>query len=290
MNGLAALPSGEELPDDIYQIFQVRFARLTNRRVRDNFMMGDPHDGPMPIDYNFWIVRNGGRTILVDTGFSPRAAEQRGRQLDVDPIAALAALGIDPDKVTDAILTHLHYDHAGNIGRLAGARFHVQDAEVAFATGRCMCDKLLRWPFDGEDVANLVRHIYADRVCFHDGDASPFPGISLHVLPGHTKGMQAVQVMTARGPIVLASDVTHHYANFVRASPSPLTVDTIETLESYRRLLKMAGDDIQRIVPGHDPKVYRDFPRYTVGGVEVAALHEAPAPKTLEDLARVDDF
>jgi hypothetical protein len=162
--------------DGVYQIFSLCFARSKARRAPDNFLMRDIHDGPMPLDYNFWILQNAHRIVLVDTGFGPRASGERGRPLDIDPLEALRRLGIDPDGIEDIVLTHLHYDHAGNIGRFAKARFHIQDAEVAFATGRCMCEPQLRWAFDVEDVTTLVRHTFAERVCFHDGDAAPLPG------------------------------------------------------------------------------------------------------------------
>jgi glyoxylase-like metal-dependent hydrolase (beta-lactamase superfamily II) len=283
------VPPAGPAQDDVYHVYALRYARAPERRVHGNFMFRDMHDGPMPVDYSLWILRNAHRTVLVDTGFSARAAAERGRRLDFDPIEALPRVGIDPDALEDIILTHLHFDHAGNIDRFAKARFHVQDAEVAFATGRCMCERHMRLPFDVEDVVAFVRHTYAERVCFHDGDAAPLPGISVHVLPGHSKGIQAVRVMTPRGPVVLASDVTHYYANFLRRAPFILTIDAPATLESYRKLMQLAGS-VDRIVPGHDPKVRALYPRCTVGGIELAALHEQPKPHDIHELARVDNF
>lgn len=275
--------------DGVYHIYSMCFARARTRRVHDNFVFRDMHDGPMPLDYNLWIVRNAARTILVDTGFSPRAAAERQRPLDFDPVEALPRLGIDPALLDDIILTHLHYDHAGNLARFPNARFHVQDAEVAFATGRCMCEPQIRWAFDVEDVITLVRRVYAERVAFHDGDAAPLPGISLHVLPGHSKGMQAVRVITPRGPVVLASDVSHYYANFLRRAPFLLTIDAAQTLQSYKDLMQLAGS-VDRIIPGHDPKVAVLYPSILVEGIALTALHEQPKPHDIADLASVDNF
>jgi glyoxylase-like metal-dependent hydrolase (beta-lactamase superfamily II) len=285
----STLPKVEWSEDSVYQIYCLCYARAPSRRVQENFLIRDMHDGPMPVDYNLWILRNAHRTILVDTGFGPRAAGERQRPRDIDPIEALTRLGIDPDGIEDIILTHLHYDHAGNLDRFGKARFHVQDAEIAFATGRCMCEPQLRWAFDVEDVVTLVRHTYSERVRFHDGEASPFPGISLHALPGHSAGLQAVRIMTPRGPVVLASDVSHFYANFLRRAPFALTVDAIATLRSYQTLMKIAGD-VERIIPGHDPKVRALYPIYEFGGIELAALHEAPKPHDVSELSRVDNF
>jgi glyoxylase-like metal-dependent hydrolase (beta-lactamase superfamily II) len=286
---MPTFPSNAPSEDGVYQIFSLCYAKARGRRVPDNFLFRDVHDGPMPLDYNLWILHNAHRTVLVDTGFSPRASQERNRPLDIDPVEALRRLGIDPDAIEDIILTHLHYDHAGNIGRFARARFHIQDAEVSFATGRCMCEPQIRWAFDVEDVTTLVRHTYAERVCFHDGEAAPLPGITVHVLPGHSAGMQAVRVMTARGPVVLASDVSHFYANFVRRSPFVLTIDAAATLRSYERLTALAGA-VDRIIPGHDPKVRSLYPSQTVNGIVLTALHEVPRPHDAAEMARLDDF
>jgi glyoxylase-like metal-dependent hydrolase (beta-lactamase superfamily II) len=283
------LPVPASSDPGVYNVFALRYGRLLTRRISDNFMIRDAHDGPMPIDYNMWILHNAQRTVLVDTGFGARAAAERGRQLDIDPLEALRRVGVDPDAIDDVVITHMHYDHAGNLGRFAKARFHVQDSEVNFVTGRCMCEKHFRFAFDVEDVVALVRRNFEERVRFHDGDASLLPGITLHVLPGHTPGIQAVRVMTPRGPVLLASDVTHYYANFVRRSPFVLTVDAKATLESYTALQRIVGS-VDRIVPGHDPKVRKLYPILPCGGLDLVALHETPKHHDLEDLARVDNI
>ena len=275
MTDPARLPAYDG-PEDAYHVYALCFARL-ERSVHENFMITDLHDGPMPLDYNMWILHNSARTVLVDTGFGPRAAQERGRILDVDPIDALGRLGIDPAAVEDALITHLHYDHAGNMDRLARARFHVQESEVAYATGPCMCEKFMRFPYDVEDVVTLVRHTFADRVRHYRGQAEPLPGISLHHLPGHTAGIQAVRVNTPRGPVLLASDVSHYYANFMRKSPFSLIIDVLETLESYDAMVALVAG-VDHIIPGHDPRVREIYPMIDVGGVRLAELHKPPLP------------
>ena len=290
MADLAALPSPDTGADDVYHVHALRYGHVAARRIHDNFAIRDMHDGPMPLDLFVWIIRNRQRTILVDTGFSHRAARERHFTLDFSPVDGLATIGLPAEAIENIIITHLHFDHAGNIDRFPNARFHVQDSEVAFATGRCMCDRFLRRPFDVEDIVALVRSTYAGRVTFHDGDGAPFPGVTLHCLPGHSKGVQAVQVKTPRGPILLASDVSHYYANFLRRAPFGLTVDAIATLKSYSRLMSLTGGEVERIIPGHDPKVRMLYPSQMVAGVELHALHEKPKHHDIEALNRVDDF
>jgi glyoxylase-like metal-dependent hydrolase (beta-lactamase superfamily II) len=288
MSNPCLLPEPERA-DNCYQVWALRFGSVPTRRVHDNFLRRDMHDGPMPIDFFVWIVRNAQRVVLVDTGFAKRQAELRHWGMEFDPIDALARLGIDPDAIGDVVITHMHVDHAGNLGRFAKAKFHIQAAEAAFATGPCMCEPHLRMPFDVEDAVQLLRHTYAERVAFHQGDGEVAPGVSVHFVPGHTAGMQAVRVMTARGPVVLASDSSHFYANAMRRSPFSLTVDAIATLSSYERLHELAGA-YQRIVPGHDPKVRELYPGREFGGISLVALHEEPRPHAFDELTALPRF
>jgi glyoxylase-like metal-dependent hydrolase (beta-lactamase superfamily II) len=274
---------------DVYDIFQMTYANDPGRRVHNNFVLVDMHDGPMPVDFNLWILRNARRTVLVDTGFGPRASRERGRPLDFDPVEGLTRIGVDPEAIEDIIVTHLHFDHAGNLDRFPHARLHIQDDEVRFATGRCMCDRFLRRPFDVEDVVALIRSLYADRVEFHQGDGDVFPGISLVRCAGHSAAIQAVRVNTSRGLVVLGSDTSHYYANILNGKPFNLTVDAAATLQSYRRLMAIAGAP-DRFIPGHDPKVRRLFPTINVNGIDLVALHMPPRPYDVADLLRTDDF
>lgn len=158
-----------------YEVYAIRYARMPRQR-RDNFLGGDPHDGDMPMDFFVWLIRGAGRVVLVDTGFNADMARMRRRELIQCPIAALAPLGVQPEDVQHVVLTHLHYDHAGNLDLLPRARFHVQDDELDYATGRCMCFEPLRHAYAVEDVVTLVRRVYDGRVQFHDGDRTLLPG------------------------------------------------------------------------------------------------------------------
>ena len=129
------------------------------------------------------------------------------------------ALASRPTTISDIIVTHLHYDHAGNLDRFPNARFHLQDREMSYATGRCMCNGMLRHPFSVEHVTLMVRHVYGERVTFHSGDGEIAPGVTVHRVGGHSDGLQVVRVETARGPVVLASDAAHYYAQPAEAQP-----------------------------------------------------------------------
>ncbi|MGH8679657.1 MAG: N-acyl homoserine lactonase family protein [Burkholderiales bacterium] len=254
-----------------YEVYAIRYGHH-ERRSSENFIGGDPHDTPMPLDYYVWAVVGSKRTYIVDSGFNQAMAQKRGREITRPVADGLGALAIDPARVADLIVTHLHYDHAGNLDLFPAARLHIQDAEVDFATGRCMCHDTLRHGFEAEDVCTLVRRVYGGSVQFHDGDQELAPGLSLHRIGGHTKGLQVVRVWTQRGWVVLASDATHFYRNMREGRPFPIVYNVADMLDGHRRLLALA-DSPDHIVPGHDPLVGTRYP---------------PAKKALEGIVRLD--
>src|SRR5262245_24394398 len=153
-----------------YEVFAIRYAHL-ERTARFNFVGGDEHDGPMPLDYYVWAIVNDARTVIVDTGFDDDTARRRNRQL-VRPVAdGLKAINIAPDKVEHIVISPMHYDHAGNPDLFPRARYHVQDAEMSYCTGRCMAVADVGGVFDADSVAAMVDKVFAGRVQFHDGDA-----------------------------------------------------------------------------------------------------------------------
>lgn len=242
-----------------YEILAVKYAEHTARRRFESFIAADDHDAPHPIDYFVWVIRNGQRTIVVDTGFDAKEAADRDRHVMRAPAEALAMVGVDAAKVDDVIITHLHYDHAGTLDAFPRARFHLQAAEMAYATGPCMCHGHLRKPFTADHVWAMVRNVYSGRVHFHEGDGEIVPGVTVHKIGGHSRGLQCVRVATGGGPVVLASDSSHFYENFEMGKVFPITIDIADVLSGYTRLVTLAGSR-RRVVPGHDPLVLVRYP------------------------------
>ena len=246
-----------------YELYAIKYAHHA-RRASENFIGGDPHDGPMPLDYFVWLVRGEGREIVVDTGFSAAMAAKRQREHLRCPSEGLRLLGCDARAVQDVVITHLHYDHVGNFDLFPAATLHLQDLEMNYATGRHMGQPVFRGAYEVEDVAGMVRRVYAGRVRFHDGDADLAPGLSLHLIGGHTMGLQVVRVATRRGRVVLASDASHFYANMEQERPFPIVFSVADMVEGYRRLRELA-DSAGHIIPGHDPLVLARYPAPSKG-------------------------
>jgi glyoxylase-like metal-dependent hydrolase (beta-lactamase superfamily II) len=243
---------------DTYEVFALRYATM-KRKANENFIGGDPHEEASDLDYFVWVVRNAKRTFVVDTGFNEAAGRRRNRQLLQQPVEVLRAIGVDAAQVREVIITHMHYDHLGNFDQFPQARYHLQDQEMGFATGRHMAHGIFAHGYEPEEVCNLVREVYKGRVLFHDGDEEIAPGISLHRIGGHTMGIQSVRVRTKIGWIVLASDATHFYANMNEVRPFPIVFNIGEMVQGFRRLRELA-DAPALIVPGHDPLVMQRYP------------------------------
>ena len=244
--------------DDLHEVYAIRYAHHP-RRSSENFIGGDPHDMLQPLDYFVWAIVGAKGTIIVDTGFDEAMARRRQREITKPVRDGLAALGVAADSVGSVIISHMHYDHCGNHELFPNARYHLQDREMAFVTGRCMCHATLRAAFESDDVIAMVRKLFAGRAAFHDGDDEIAPGVSVHLIGGHSRGLQCVRVKTRRGYVVLASDATHLYAHLETGRVFPITYDIGDVLEGYGTLKKLATSP-RHIVPGHDPLVLKRYP------------------------------
>jgi len=262
------------MSSDIHEIYAIAYGKH-DRPASENYIGGDPHNGPDPLVYYVWAIIGEAGTIIVDTGFDEPVARRRHRPIDTVE-GGLKAMGIAPDSIKDVIITHLHYDHSGNTGLFPNARYHLQDCEMDYATGRCMCHAMQRAPFECDYVVDMVRKVYAGRVAFHDGDDELVPGVTLHHIGGHSKGLQCVRVKTKRGHVVLASDTAHLYAHIDQGRVFPITYNVADVLEGYQTLKKLATSRAH-IVPGHDPRVLELYPaaRPDLKG-KVARLDVAP--------------
>ncbi|WP_299655417.1 N-acyl homoserine lactonase family protein [uncultured Tateyamaria sp.] len=242
-----------------YEVYAIKYAEQTERVRGNNYMFEDNHDAPDPIDFYMWLIRGQGRAILVDTGFDAAEGQARGRPIRIDPGEALKPFGLQPEDVTEIIVTHLHFDHAGGLHLFPNAQLHLQTAEMAYATGPCMCHDVLRDPFTVGHVVTAVQRLYSGKVTFHDGDSEITDGITVHRIGGHTKGMQAVRIRTQAGWLVLASDAAHFYGNFLTGTPFPIVVDMQDMLDGFDTIQRLASAP-KLVVPGHDPLVRQYFP------------------------------
>jgi len=260
-----------------FELLAIKYGRHSGRQAQDNYMGPvDFHDAASDLAYYVWVARRRQEIYVIDTGFDETAAQQRGRELLLPVNQGLELAGITASAVKDVILTHLHYDHAGTLHQFPSATFHVQDAEPAYATGRCMVHQVMRAPYDVEDIVSFIRQLYDGRVSFHQGDAELTPGLTLHWVGGHTAGLQVVRVWTQRGWVVIASDASHLYGNIQRGVPFPIVHNVADMLEGHQRVMMLA-DSPDHVIPGHDPLVISKYPAYSAQTLgQIARLDVAP--------------
>ncbi len=246
------------MADRLWEVYALRYSRL-DRCARQNFIDGDANERPMPMDYYTWAATNHERTIVVDTGFDRAGAGKRGKTLLRPVEEGLNSIGIDHEQVSDVVITHLHADHAGNEQLFPNATFHLQRAEMSYATGPAMAHRWLSQYYEVSDIAAMLRRVHAGGVQLHRGDAEIAPGITVHRIGGHTMGMQVVRVGTARGAIVLASDASHFYANILQRRPFPILLNVADELFGYDTVTRLAASPAH-VIPGHDPLVLTCYP------------------------------
>jgi glyoxylase-like metal-dependent hydrolase (beta-lactamase superfamily II) len=166
------------------------------------------------------VIRNSARTILVDTGFDEAEAKKRNRRVLRAPAAALELIGISAGQIDQLVVTHLHYDHAGTLGAFPKAHFHLQAAEMQYATGPCMCHAALRVPFTAEHVCEMVRNVFSGRVVFHEGTPRSRRASPCTRSAATAAACNACAWRRHRGRSCSPPTASHYYENFEQAKSS----------------------------------------------------------------------
>lgn len=251
-----------------YEVLAIKYATVDRVR-QSNFLFpidgGDPN-GSMTLDFFVWVARSDDTTVLIDTGFSPSSAARRGRSYLVTPVNSLRALGYEPEDIDELILTHLHFDHAGNVNDFPSARVWIQQRELSYVVGKHMMDPAVNQYYVVDDIASVMHALFHQRANLVDGFAEVRSGIELHHVGGHTDGLQIVRVWTARGWVVIASDAVHYLENLTRGNPFPSVANEKDIFGAFEKVRALA-DGEGNIIPSHDPDVCVRYPSLGVKGV-----------------------
>jgi glyoxylase-like metal-dependent hydrolase (beta-lactamase superfamily II) len=259
-----------------WQVWGVRTAHA-DRPARDNYLYPGDRCGTEGIAFGVLVAACGDDVVVVDTGFSWEAGQRRGRVLELTAADAVRATGLDPTAVRTVVLSHLHYDHAGNVNDFPDAQVVLQRAEMDYAAGPAMRHHRLSHFFEADDVVTIVRRLFAGTVNLIEGRHDVAPGFELHLVAGHTRGLQVARIHTDRGWIVLACDGVHYFDNILERNPFPALVDLEQVLDGYERIEALA-DSPAHIVPGHDPRLFDLYDLVANDrGNTIATLHTPPA-------------
>ena len=244
-----------------YSIQAIRFADSPGDSV-SSMVMGAPKDEVIDSVYVFWLIRGQGRNILFDSGFHrERWFELWAVENYLRPDEAVGLAGIQPEEITDIIISHVHWDHMGGIDLFPNATVWIQNEEFRYYTGDAWQPGVEHGGVDPDDIAELVRINIEGRLRLVDGDDQEIiPGIRAYTGARHTFASQYLRV-EGEFPIVLASDNVYLYRNLAEHAAS-LTFsesDHAANVSAQRRMVDLAGST-HRIVPGHDALQFDRFP------------------------------
>jgi glyoxylase-like metal-dependent hydrolase (beta-lactamase superfamily II) len=258
-----------------YEVIALRYAtRLTSRRECFlNYHLYNEPDADLVMDYYVWVVRNDDRTVVVDTGFTEEVGVRRSRTMLRDPIIGLRQLGIETASLPQLVLTHAHYDHAGNVRHFGASEVVMARREFEFWTGPFGSRTQFAHATEAADIEHLQSLGAESRLRLVDGYYSLAPGIEIVELSGHTPGQLVVRVATDGGSVVLASDAMHYYEEVERDRPFAIVADLEGMYRSFDTLREMQSEPGCVLVAGHDPLVMTRFP--TLAGQDGLAVRLA---------------
>jgi glyoxylase-like metal-dependent hydrolase (beta-lactamase superfamily II) len=224
----------------------------------------DQETGQVTVALQTWVLRSGGRTVLVDTNVGngrERPSQPRFHQQDGDFLARLEQAGIRPEDVDVVVNTHIHGDHVGWNTRDAdgewvptfpNAQYLLPAADVfhfgpenSYAQGRREDDRLI---FQ-DSIAPVLA---SGQAVLWDGTHAVDANLSLESAPGHTPGSSVLRLASGGDRAVFVGDLVHSPVQLLTPSCSScLCLDPAEAAVSRLRILERAADLGELVVPAH---------------------------------------
>lgn len=265
---LAALPwvgfAGPSTPD--YSIQAIRYGSADDDV--SSLVVGAPKGEKINLALVIWLIRGGGHNILLDSGYHRDTFLKEFPSTDyIRPDEAVKLAGIEPEDVTDIVISHAHWDHMGGIDLFPKATVWIQKEEFRYYTGEAWQPGGNHGGIDPDDVQQLVKLNTEGRLRLVNGDnVQLFPGIRAYTGGRHTYASQYLRV-EGNPPFVLASDNCYLYRNLVehKASATFSDADRAANIRNQERMIQLAGGNLDRILPGHDALQFQKYP--TVGRV-----------------------
>ncbi len=256
----AALFGAPSTPD--YSIQAIRLANSPGDSVAD-MVVGAPKDEKIDTIYALWLIRGGGHNILFDSGFHRERWFKVWTIKDyLRPDEAVKLAGVNPEEVTDIVISHAHWDHMGGIDLFPKAVVWIQKEEFRYYTGPAWQPGGDHGGIDPEDVQQLVRLNTEGRLRLVDGDdVEIFPGIRAYTGGRHTFASQYLRV-DGNPPFVLASDNVYLYRNLAEHKPSATfsAADHAANIAAQSRMIELAAGNPDRVLPGHDAAQFQKYP------------------------------
>ena len=217
-----------------------------------------------------WYLTDGTAHVLVDTG-PPEEAHSRAwhpynnpRISEQQQIAnALARHGVRLDEIGLVILTHLHWDHAGNMPLFQHADFVVSREELTYAIDPCPIH-YVAYEATQIGLTPAFLPVMPRLRTISLREQAIAEGLVALPTPGHTPGSISLVVATAAGPYVIAGDAVSCYENLegdpakkLRYLPTGIFTDLLALWNSMGLIEAKAEFRRDHILPAHDSRVFR---------------------------------
>jgi glyoxylase-like metal-dependent hydrolase (beta-lactamase superfamily II) len=262
------------MPNDTYHAYGLELSRWPQFKASDWFYRYDVYgvgDPPKPMSCYVWLLQNDISAVLVDCGVSRQSAAARGLKMDRDIRELLANVGVDPAQVDHVALSHLHFDHTGNIGLFPNATFSVSRAELDFWTGPFGKQPALSAPVESSEVSQVLDLQRDGRLVLIDDELEILPGVRTRRVGGHTPGQTMTTVDLGGSQLVLAGDAIHYYEEMRLNRLYKVFTDAQSMLGTYELLRELDARPDTIVVAGHDPEVMDLFEPVAEGCVDLAA-------------------
>jgi glyoxylase-like metal-dependent hydrolase (beta-lactamase superfamily II) len=256
-----------------YKVYAFRFASSSHPWPVSDWVDKGPVNDSVNIDFMIWLIKGNGKSILVDAGFLQDIEEAKGFDITnyTRPDSTLLKLNVKPEDITDIILSHPHWDHADGLSLFPNAHIWMQKEDYNYFVGEAWQKGGIRGGFNVRDLGMVIQSNLTGKLTLVDGDNKEIiPGIKVFTGSKHTFNSQYVLVETGINKIILASDNIWVYYSLEHMQP-PVpggTFDPASYISSMRRM-KTLVTNTKYIVPGHDARIFKNFPRVADGVVEI---------------------
>ncbi len=214
---------------------------------------------------NTLLLIGEGRIILIDTGAGTKFGEKFQEIYAIDYsqsslLKSLAARNVQPENITDVIITHLHFDHAG------GATYYDENGKIRLQFANAthyIQKKQLDWARKGfpKDRAsylseNIEPLLESDKLVILDGPDIDIPGLKLLLSDGHTLAQQMVLITGDHINLLYAADLIPMTAHIPLPWVMSYDLQPVVTIEEKEKILEKAVKEGWLLFFEHDPRVY----------------------------------
>ncbi|MBW0433225.1 N-acyl homoserine lactonase family protein [Leptospira yasudae] len=218
----------------------------------DRFLNVEEDKGSREIVYLFYLIRVPGKNILIDSGFSNEVYRKKfGFSSFERPDLLLKQCGIDSKEITDIVLTHFHFDHAGGIFLFPSATIHIQNHDF----------DLLKKQSYFPNQANYIRSLgSANRIHSFDGTYSLLSDMRILFTGGHTPGSQALEwVASTERRFLFTGDECYLIEECKNGIGLPQgTVFSTKRNRDFIEYVRILNEKGTKILTLHDPAILQD--------------------------------